>query len=144
MLKALTPVATLAIGCAFGHERPTPRLMAAVGLIAAGVMGASHGEGRFSGIGVAIMVCSVGAEALRLNVMQVGQLLAANRRLAVAWSRPGRLGPGWVGLGWPERARNRGEGERALTCSNTRAPSPEARPFANRRNPPQNRPATAP
>ncbi|GBF91846.1 hypothetical protein Rsub_04951 [Raphidocelis subcapitata] len=77
MLKALTPVATLAVGCAFGHERPSPRLMAAVGLIAAGVMAASHGEGRFSGVGVAIMLSSVGAEALRLNIMQA--LMSSSR-----------------------------------------------------------------
>lgn len=71
MLKALTPVATLAVGCAFGLERATGQLSASVGLITLGVMGASWGEGRFSGVGVAAMVMSVAAEALRLNIMQV-------------------------------------------------------------------------
>jgi drug/metabolite transporter (DMT)-like permease len=76
MLKALTPVVTLAAGCAFGLERPTPPLVAAVALITAGVMAAAHGEVRFSAFGAAAMVSSVGAEALRLVVMQ---LLMARR-----------------------------------------------------------------
>ena len=68
----------MAVAVALGLERPTPRLAASVSLITLGVMAASYGEGRFSAAGVAAMVASVAAEALRLNITQ---LLMARRGL---------------------------------------------------------------
>lgn len=107
MLKALTPVATMAVGFAFGHERPTGQLMAAVSLITAGVMAASYGEGRFSAVGVAVMVTSVCGEALRLNIMQ---LLMANKGMhpleALMFLSPACAGEARPG-GEPRRARRR-------------------------------------
>jgi hypothetical protein len=79
MLKSLTPVATLAAALFLGLEKPSARLTAAVGLIAFGIMAASFGEGRFSAFGVTVMVTSVVAEAVRLNVAQL--LMAGQRGL---------------------------------------------------------------
>jgi drug/metabolite transporter (DMT)-like permease len=70
MLKAFTPVSTMLFAFAFKLERPTARLIAAVGLITLGVLSASYGEGNFSFVGVTAMVLSMLCEGLRLVMMQ--------------------------------------------------------------------------
>ncbi|KAF8062808.1 sugar phosphate/phosphate translocator [Scenedesmus sp. PABB004] len=78
MLKAFTPVATMLFAFAFGLERPSVRLVAAVGVITLGVAGASAGEGALSLAGVAAMLGSMLCEGLRLVMMQA---LVAKRAL---------------------------------------------------------------
>ena len=70
MLKAFTPVCTMLFAFMFQLERPSIRLIAAVGLIAAGVTVASYGEGNFSWIGITAMLVSMICEGLRLVMMQ--------------------------------------------------------------------------
>lgn len=70
MLKAFTPVVTMLFAFIFGLERPSLMLVSAVGLITAGVAVASWGEGALSAVGVAVMVASKVAEALRLVLAQ--------------------------------------------------------------------------
>eukprot|EP00878_Enallax_costatus_P028608 GHUV01030910.1.p1 GENE.GHUV01030910.1~~GHUV01030910.1.p1 ORF type:complete len:347 (+),score=66.53 GHUV01030910.1:45-1043(+) len=70
MLKAFTPVCTMLFAFMFQLERPSFRLIAAVGLIAAGVTVASYGEGNFSCIGITAMLVSMICEGLRLVMMQ--------------------------------------------------------------------------
>ncbi len=70
MLKAFTPVTTMAFSFLFRLERPTFPLIAAVATITAGVAAASYGEGNFSAFGVTAMLISVACEGLRLVLMQ--------------------------------------------------------------------------
>jgi drug/metabolite transporter (DMT)-like permease len=77
MLKAFTPVSTMAAGFLFGLEQPSAKLMAAVGCISAGVLVSSYGELNFSVFGVAAMMASIAAEGLRTALMQ--HLLASKQ-----------------------------------------------------------------
>ena len=70
MLKALTPVVTMAALCGAGLETPTRPLVAAVAAIAAGTAIASYGEVNLSVIGVACMLLSECFEAGRLVLTQ--------------------------------------------------------------------------
>lgn len=70
MLKAFTPVCTMLFAFMFKLERPSIRLIAAVGLITAGVTAASYGEGNFSWVGLVAMLLSMVCEGLRLVLMQ--------------------------------------------------------------------------
>lgn len=75
MLKAFTPVSTMLCGFLFRLEQPSARLIAAVSCICCGVVVSSYGELNFSWFGVLSMLTSVGAEGLRMVMMQ--HLLAA-------------------------------------------------------------------
>ena len=66
MLKAFTPIITLACMVPAGLETLSPRLMAAVAVIATGTVIASYGEIKFSTLGVLIMFTSELLEAIRL------------------------------------------------------------------------------
>lgn len=70
MLKAFTPVSTMLSGFAFGLEKPSAKLIAAVGCISCGVLVSSYGELNFSVFGVAAMLISIAAEGLRTVLMQ--------------------------------------------------------------------------
>jgi hypothetical protein len=70
MLKAFTPVSTMLSGFAFGLEKPSAKLIAAVGCISCGVLVSSYGEVNFSAFGVAAMLLSIAAEGLRTVLMQ--------------------------------------------------------------------------
>lgn len=71
MLKALTPVVTMAALFAARLETPTPALVAAVAAIAAGTAIASYGEVNLSAVGVACMLLSEAFEASRLVMTQL-------------------------------------------------------------------------
>uniref|UniRef100_A0A061SM30 Drug metabolite transporter superfamily n=1 Tax=Tetraselmis sp. GSL018 TaxID=582737 RepID=A0A061SM30_9CHLO len=71
MLKALCPVFTLvALACA-RMLVPTVPLVSSVVLISIGVIVSSYGEVNFSWIGLAAMLGSEGAEAMRLVITQL-------------------------------------------------------------------------
>lgn len=71
MLKAFTPVITMACTFVAGLERPHLNLVSAVGLIAGGVAAASYGELNFSLVGVTIMFASELFESIRLVMLQI-------------------------------------------------------------------------
>lgn len=77
MLKAFTPVSTMLYGFAFGLEKPSAKLIAAVGCITCGVLLSSYGELNFSTFGVVAMLTSIAAEGLRTVLMQ--HLLASKQ-----------------------------------------------------------------
>jgi len=77
MLKAFTPVSTMLYGFAFGLEKPSANLIAAVGCITCGVLLSSYGELNFSAFGVVAMLTSIAAEGLRTVLMQ--HLLASKQ-----------------------------------------------------------------
>jgi hypothetical protein len=70
MVKALTPMLTLAISVAMGMERATPSLWAIVSLMCLGVGIASYGEIEFDALGLGLQLASITAEAARLVVTQ--------------------------------------------------------------------------
>ena len=70
MLKALTPVVTMAALFAARLESPTPPLIASVAAIAAGTAVASYGEVNLSLVGLACMFASECFEAGRLVLTQ--------------------------------------------------------------------------
>lgn len=71
MLKAFTPVITMACTFVAGLERPHLKLVSAVVLIALGVAAASYGELNFSLVGVLIMFLSELFESVRLVMTQI-------------------------------------------------------------------------
>lgn len=70
MVKALTPMITLAISVAMGMERATTSLWAIVSLMCVGVGIASYGEIEFDSYGLFLQLVSITAEAARLVVTQ--------------------------------------------------------------------------
>ena len=76
MLKAFTPVVTMAALFAAGLEKPRRDLVGAVAAIAGGTALASAGEVNLSYVGVACMAASEAFEAARLVLTQT--LLGAN------------------------------------------------------------------
>lgn len=70
MLKAFCPVITMLLLFLVRLERATPRLVASVTLISLGVAMASYGEMNMSLVGLATMLSSVVAEAVRLVMTQ--------------------------------------------------------------------------
>jgi hypothetical protein len=77
MLKAFTPVSTMFSGFLLGLEKPSAKLIAAVGCISCGVLLSSYGEVNFSVFGVVAMLLSIAAEGLRTGLMQ--HLLASKQ-----------------------------------------------------------------
>ena len=75
MLKASTPVVVLLCSFAFGLEKPTFKLAGFIVLISAGISTACANEIDVSVIGVAVQMSAVGAEALRLCL--INKLLVA-------------------------------------------------------------------
>jgi len=71
MLKASTPVAVLLCSFAFGLEKPTFKLAGFIVLISAGISTACANEIDMSMIGVAVQMSAVGAEALRLCLVNM-------------------------------------------------------------------------
>jgi drug/metabolite transporter (DMT)-like permease len=70
MLKAFTPVSTMLSSFMFGLEKPSAKLIAAVGCISLGVVVSSFGEVNFSTFGVLAMLTSIAAEGVRTCLMQ--------------------------------------------------------------------------
>lgn len=77
MLKAFTPVSTMLSGFMFGIEKPSAKLIAAVGCISLGVVVSSFGEVNFNTFGVLAMLTSIAAEGLRTCLMQ--QMLSSKQ-----------------------------------------------------------------
>ena len=71
MLKASTPVAVLLCSFVFGLEKPTFKLAGFIVLISAGIGTACANEIEMSVIGVAVQMSAVGAEALRLCLVNM-------------------------------------------------------------------------
>jgi drug/metabolite transporter (DMT)-like permease len=71
MLKASTPVVVLLCSFAFGLEKPTFKLAGFIVLISAGISTACANEIDVSVIGVAVQMSAVGAEALRLCLVNM-------------------------------------------------------------------------
>jgi drug/metabolite transporter (DMT)-like permease len=71
MLKTATPAVTMAVMMLFGLETLTVPLSVAIGLLTIGTAIASYGEVAFSSFGVAIMLLSEAADALRLVLTQL-------------------------------------------------------------------------
>jgi hypothetical protein len=71
MLKASTPVAVLLCSFVFGLEKPTFKLAGFIVLISAGIGTACTNEIEMSVIGVAVQMSAVGAEALRLCLVNM-------------------------------------------------------------------------
>ena len=71
MLKASTPVAVLLCSFAFGLEKPTLRLAGFILLISAGIATSCANEVAISVPGIAIQMGAVGAEALRLCLVNI-------------------------------------------------------------------------
>jgi drug/metabolite transporter (DMT)-like permease len=72
MLKAFTPIVTMAALAVAGLEKPRRALVGAVALIGVGTAVASYGEGHLSFLGLACMLLSEVFEATRLVMTQVG------------------------------------------------------------------------
>ena len=70
MLKAFTPVITMAFLFAAGLEAPSREMVASVLVIALGTALAAYGEVAFDLLGVLIMLVSESAEAARLVMTQ--------------------------------------------------------------------------
>jgi drug/metabolite transporter (DMT)-like permease len=70
MVKALTPMLTLAIAVSMGMERTSPALWAIVTMMTVGVGIASWGEIEFDAWGLALQLASITAEGARLVVAQ--------------------------------------------------------------------------
>ena len=70
MLKAFTPVITMACLFAFRLETPTRAMVASVTLIALGTALSAYGEVAFDAAGVVIMFISAVSESLRLVMTQ--------------------------------------------------------------------------
>ena len=71
MLKASTPVAVLIASFAFRLEQPSLRLGVYIVTIAVGVATACFGQLDVNLIGVVIQMAAVGAEALRLCLVNI-------------------------------------------------------------------------
>lgn len=70
MIKALTPMITLAIAVGMGMEKASAALVAIVSAMCVGVGIASYGEIEFDSLGVMLQLASISCEAARLVVTQ--------------------------------------------------------------------------
>jgi hypothetical protein len=70
MIKAVTPMMTLAVSVAYGTEKPYPSLMIITTLMTFGVGIASYGEIEFDLIGLVLQLIALTVESIRLVAIQ--------------------------------------------------------------------------